>query len=587
MKDISILIGGKAGEGINQAGLLVARVLSRMGYKIYVYYDYPSLIRGGHNFSVIRASREKIAAQGNKIDILLALNQDAVDLHKDRLKEDSIVIYDSDLVKASGTGVALGTMVKEEKAPVIMRNSGIIGAFCKAIGVEKNILEDIFRKHVGKETELNIKIALRGYDQAGERLKIEKFSDADLPVISGNEAIGLGLIKAGLKSYVAYPMTPASSILHVLAGLAKEFSLKVVHPENEIAVILMALGFAYAGEKVAVGTSGGGFCLMTEGLSFSGMAELPVVVVVSQRPGPSTGVPTYTAQADLNFVLSAGQGEFVRFVTAPGDADEAYFWSQVALNMAWKWQIPCIVLVDKTLSEGSFSFDLEAIEPLGVEGPLMWDGQKDAGNNMPDNGNEENKSGDDVKLGKEVYKRYLNTPDGVSPLGFVPFKGEVIKVNSYAHDECGITTEDVQEIKNGQDKLLRKEGYLAQDLELYDQVRVYGNADARMAVLCWGSNKGVCVEVAEKLGLKVVQPIVLCPFPLKQFKEALAGVEKLICVETNATAQLAGLVGSYGFNVDEKILKYDGRPFVLDELEEILAGFCLEEKNKKQKDEDA
>lgn len=545
MNDFSILIGGEAGDGIDKAGLIIARILNQLGWRICVYRDYPSLIRGGHTFSIVRASREKIAAHMSKVDFLLALNQDTVNFHKQRLNDNSLMLYNSDVVKAKGLGIPLEKILRGENAPYIMRNSCIIGGFCRAAGIEWSILEKVFRKDIPKETDLNLKVARRGYDAVEESVKIEKPPQDSLPVLTGNEAIGFGLIKGGLKTYIAYPMTPTSSILHFLAQGADDFSLKVIHPESEISVILMALGFSYAGEKAAVGTSGGGFCLMTEGLSFAGMAELPVVVVLGQRTGPSTGLPTYTAQTELHFALNAGQGEFPRFVVAPGDAEEAYYWSAVALNISWKYQIPSIILCDKTLSEGTYSFDINSVKEINEEGPLLWDG-------------------------KQPYQRYLNTETGVSPMAFSPNRDATVKINSYEHDEFGITTEEPEKTKKMQEKRLRKEKYLARELEDYDVVKVYGNKTSPTAVVCWGSNKGVCVEAAENLGLKVVQPLVLSPFPARQFQESLSGVKKLICVENNATTQLARLVGSYGFNVGEKILKYDGRPFSLDELEEEL-----------------
>lgn len=545
MDEISVLIGGKAGDGINQAGLIIARIFNQLGYRLYMYFDYPSLIRGGHNFSIIRASRDKIACHQEKIDFLLALNQDSINFHKSRLKDNSFIIYDSDLAKSAGLGLPLGKIIKEENASLLMRNSCIMGAFCKVAGIEWNILESVFKKNIPKEPELNLKVALRGYNEAKELIKIESLRNNSLPLLTGNEAIGLGLIKGGLKSYIAYPMTPSSSLLHFLAQKSEVFSLKVVHPENEIAVILMALGFSYAGERVAVGTSGGGFCLMCEGLSLAGMAELPVVIIVAQRPGPSTGVPTYTAQADLHFVLNAGQGEFPRFVVSPADSEEAYFWSAVALNISWKFQLPSIILVDKALTEGSFSFDIDSIEGLEIEEPLLWDR-------------------------KGEFRRYLNRDSGISPLSFVPDKEAVIKVNSYEHDEFGITTEEPQKIKAMQDKRLRKERYLIEKLENYKTVNFYGNKSSPTALICWGSNKGVCVEVAQNLDLKVIQPVVLSPFPLRQFRESLKGVKRLVCVENNATAQIERLITRFGFKVDEKILKYDGRPFSREELERKL-----------------
>jgi len=552
MDNFSLLIGGKAGDGIDMAGLIIARILNRLGYRLYIYRDYPSIIRGGHTFSIIRASKNKIATHLNKVDFLLALNQGSVDFHKDKLKDNTFIIYNSDIVKLEGLpagnrslGLPLGKIIKEENALPVMYNSCIIGGFCKATGLQWDILEKVFKKNIRKEIDLNLKVALRGYNEAKEFVRIQTLPNNSLPVLTGNEAIGLGLIKGGLKAYIAYPMTPSSSLLHFLAQSAEGFSLKVIHPESEIAVILMALGFSYAGERVAVGTSGGGFCLMTEGLSLAGMAELPIVIVIGQRPGPSTGVPTHTAQSDLHFALNAGQGEFPRFVVSPGDAEEAYFWSCVALNTSWKYQIPSIILADKSLCEGVYSFDIDSLGELKEENPILWDK-------------------------KESYRRYLDTETGVSPLSFVPDKEAIIKVDSYAHDEFGITTEEAQKIKNMQDKRLRKEQYLIKELEKYDTVKVYGNESSSVALICWGSNKGVCIEAAENLGLKVIHPVVLSPFPIKEFQDSLSGVENLICVENNSTAQLASLINRYGFSANEKVLKYDGRPFSLDELEERL-----------------
>lgn len=568
MDDFSILIGGKAGFGIDKAGLIIGRIFNQLGYRIYIYRDYPSIIRGGHTFSIIRASKDRIATHRNKVDFLLALNQDTLDFHKKRLKKECFFIYDSEQVNpvrntenpkeennisnevkvddsACGIGIPIEKILKEENAPEVMRNTCIIGALCKAAGIKLEVLNEVLGKEISKEIELNLKVSRRGFDGVKELTKIEPLSRESLPLLSGNQAIGLGLIKGGLKAYIAYPMTPSSPILHFLAEVASGFGLKVIHPESEIGVIMMALGFSYMGERVAVGTSGGGFCLMTEGLSFSGMGELPVVIVLGQRPGPSTGLPTYSAQTELHFALNAGQGEFPRFMVAPGDPEEAYFWSALALNIAWKYQLPSIILSDKNMGEGIFNFDIGSVEEIKTNEPLLWDK-------------------------KPPYKRYLNTENGVSPLAFVGDKDAVVKINSYEHDESGITIEEPLATKMMQDKRLRKEAHLSKELEGYKTVKIYGKSDSEVALLCWGSNKGVCIEVAGKLGLKVIQPLVLSPFPEKQLREALIGVRKLINVESNATGQLARLIKGYGFNVDKQVLKYEGRPFSLDELEEAV-----------------
>ena len=545
MEEISLLIGGKAGFGIDKAGMVIAGILSRLNYRIYIYRDYPSLIRGGHTFSIIRANKKKSAAHFNKVDFILALNQETFDLHRNRLNPGGVVIFDIDSVKVENlpisAGVPIGKIMKEEAASEIMRNSCIIGAFVKAAGIDWDILKAVFSAEMDREAQANLKIARRGYDETQQLLRIDPVSGQPLPFITGNEALSQGLIKAGLNAYVAYPMTPSSGILHYMASTADKSGVMALHLESEISVIMAALGFAYAGKKSAVGTSGGGFCLMTEGLSFSGMSELPVVIVMGQRTGPSTGLPTYTGQSELDFVISAGHGEFPRLVVSPGDCEEAYFWSGAALNLAWQFQIPAIILTDKTLAEGVASFDLEAAGEVKEKYFSLWDK-------------------------KGAYKRYDLSENGVSPLAFAPEKDAVIKVSSYEHDEAGITIENAESTRVMQEKRLGKEKYLLSALESYEAVKVYGDKNSAQALLCWGSNKDVCREAAERLKLKVIQPLVLWPFPLKQFKAALSGVTRLIVVENNATGQLKNLIKRFGIVADEQILKYDGRPFTIDEL---------------------
>lgn len=538
MEDFSILIGGKAGFGIDKAGLIIANILNRLGYRLYIYRDYPSLIRGGHTFSIIRAARRKIYSHKDKVEIILAFNQETFDLHKNRLTGDAMVIYDTGVVKVDGlvgtnkiVMVPAANILKEELAPEITRNSCSIGALCKAVDIPWDLLDKEFRNGFSSDADINLKVARRGYDAVEKVYRIEPAGQEPLPVFTGNEAIGLGLAMGGLDTYISYPMTPTSPILHFLASRAVEFSLKVIHPESEIAVILMALGAAYCGEKTAVGTSGGGFCLMTEGVSFSAMAELPVVIILGQRPGPSTGLPTYSSQTELHFALNAGQGEFARLVLAPGDAEEAYYLAQVALKFARKYRMPVIILSDKNMGEGIYSFDAGLSPEVRIDDDVSWDGKK---------------------------------------LMFVPEKDNVIKVNSYEHDEAGLTIEDPVLTANMQERRLQKENRLAEELEQCEMVKIYGNKDSDTAVICWGSNKGVCVEAAGRVGLKVIQPLYMSPFPAIQMERAMKGVRRLLAVESNATAQLVKLMNFHGLGVDKEILKYDGRPFSVDELERKL-----------------
>lgn len=541
MNDVSVLIGGKAGDGINSAGAMVARILSHMGYHIYLYFDYPSLIRGGHNFTVIRGSGTPVGTCRTGVDFILALNQETLQRHRDQLNPGGAVIFNADLVKGEGQGVPVTSLLHTEDAPAIMGNSALIGGFAKAAGIAWETVETVFRTHIPKGTDMNLRIAKRAYDQLTTIRPVAPGTGPVLPLLSGNEAIGLGLARGGLEAYVSYPMTPSSAILHFLAEERERLGITVVHPENEIAVVLMALGFAYAGRRSAVGTSGGGFCLMTEGLSLAGMAEVPIVFVVSQRTGPSTGLPTYSGQSELRFVLHAGQGEFPRLIVAPGDAEEAFFWSAAAMNIAWEYQVPAFILPDKTLSEGTYSVDPARIPPVQRRDPLPG---------APGPG----------------YRRYADSPTGISPLVFPGAKDTVVKVNSYAHDEAGLTTEESGVVNLMTGKRLAKGDQLSAGMAAYPQVNRYGPPGATTAILCWGSTKGVCREVAESLGLRMVQPVVLSPFPVTALNAALGGITTVICVEENATAQLGDLAGQHGIVIHRKVLKYDGRPFMYEEL---------------------
>lgn len=542
MNEVSVLIGGKAGDGINSAGAIIAQLLNHLGYRIYLYFDYPSLIRGGHNFAIIRGFEQEIGACRNHVDFVLALNEETLERHKEKFSQNTVIIANKDLVKNAAYGIPVKAILADENAPAIMGNSALIGGFAKVAGIDWDIVDAVFRRHIPKGADQNLAIARKAYNLFEPVHVIKRCENRPQALVSGNEAIGLGLIRGGLDAYVSYPMTPSSGILHFLAEEKERFGITVVHPENEIAVILMALGFAYAGKKSAVGTSGGGFCLMTEGLSLAGMAEIPLVIVVSQRTGPSTGLPTFSGQSDLLFVLYAGQGEFPRLIVAPGDAQEALHWSERAVEIAWKCQIPAFILVDKTLSEGIYSLDSASLSPdISGPGTSLWDA-------------------------KIPYRRYENAESGISPLAFPGMTDVVVKVNSYMHDEAGITAEDAVISNRMTEKRLKKWESLSGMMQDNTGVVQSGKPGASTALLCWGSTKGVCEETAAELGLRVVRPIVLAPFPLDQIKNSLTGVKRLIVVEENITAQLATLAGQYGIIADAKILRSDGRPFTVENL---------------------
>jgi len=547
-REISILIGGRAGDGISSAGQVVAHLLGHLGYSVYMYLDYPSRIKGGHNFAVVRAAEGPVGAIRNPVDCILALNQETVDRHRTRLSDQGVILYNADtVISAGGIGIHIKSILAEEQAPAVMGNSAFIGAFSRAAGISWEVTEQVLEKSIPKETGKNLRVARRAYDDSEKRMNVIPLDRPRLPVFTGNEAIGVGLVEGGLQFYFGYPMSPTSNLLHFLADHSEEARIRVLQPESEIAVFLMALGCAYAGKKAAVGTSGGGFCLMTEGLGLAGIAEIPALIILGQRTGPSTGLATYTAQADLHFALNAGQGEFPRLIVAPGDAEEAMVWAAAGMDLAWKYQVPAIILPDKTICEGVYSVDPEKVFRNRIAPLTAVD------SNSP-------------------YYRYAITQSGISPMRSPPAKGEIIRANSHVHEPDGITTEEPGITREMADKRNRKMALLQEEVEGMQPVNTGGDSDGTMVLVCWGSNKGICNELGSRMGLRMIQPVVLWPFPIKSFSRAMSGVEQFYTVELNETGQLGRLLREFGYHEQGTILKYDGRPFTVEELEARIQG---------------
>jgi len=544
-KDYSIIIGGAAGQGSRKAGLIIAKLFNNLGYNVFISEDYQSLIKGGHNFSIVRVSEGQHFSTREKADFLLALDENTVDKHEKSLEKNGCIVFNKDRIKREkGIGIASDTITKELGGLPIMSNTALIAGFSKAMGIEWKVLEDALKREIGKGIEKNLEIAKKAYEETNTVLKIDSLKISPDPLLTGNEAIALGAVKAGLDIYYAYPMTPATTILNYLAEHEKEFNIVTAQLENEIAVINAAIGSSFAGKRSMVGTSGGGFALMTEGISLAAMAETPVLIISSQRSGPATGVPTYSGQSDLLFTLHSGHGDFVRFIVAPGDANESCYWSGKLLNLAWKYQTPSILLVDKELSESTFEFDEKILSQIKKEKPVLWNG-------------------------KGEYMRYENTKNGISPMAF-PGDKAVVKGTSYEHDEKGLSVENEEAIVLMQNKRLRKFKEMEKEVDVPGSVNVFGKKSSKKAIIAWGSTKGVALEVAEKLGLKLIQPLVLQPFPVKQFKSALKGVNKLISIECSALGQMEKLLNCHGIKIDKTILKYDMRPFTVEGLEKKL-----------------
>jgi 2-oxoglutarate ferredoxin oxidoreductase subunit alpha len=549
VKDIfTFLVGGKAGEGVKKAGSVVAQIFSIMGQHVFQMDDYMSLIRGGHNFSVISTTPRWIGSHYMKANLVVNFDKRSCDTHTHDIAENGILIFNSDEQDLDyGIGIPLTSEAEKYPMKNLMFGVGAVAILSAAIGFQKEEMNNVIKNEYPRGIKDNIKFADDIYDlvypNCGNKFNLER-EDKKRPIITGNEAISLGAIAGGLDIYYGYPMTPASTILHTLAQEAENFGLAVVHPESEIAVINMAIGSAFTGARTMVGTSGGGFSLMNEGFSLAGMTEAPVLIVLSQRPGPATGVPTYTEQAELAFALTAGHGDFLRIVASPRTIREAFYLTSEMLDLVWKFQTPGILLTENHLSESSMTVEIE-VEKSNWAEPKMHN------------------AGD--------YKRYLDTDDGISPLLFPP-SNQVIKWNSYEHDEFGITTEDGQRISFMHDKRNKKLKALIAYLKGKETVKII-RGNMPINIFTYGSTYMSVLEAVRygNLNPSIVAPIYLNPLPIWELEEFKN--QDNIVVEQSSTGQFSKLLSEkVGLKIRTTIKQYNGRPFDPMDLSQKIKG---------------
>ena len=450
-KDVfTYIIGGKAGQGTKKAGIVAANFFADKKREVFQMNDYPSLIRGGHNFSVVSTSTEKIFSHYMKADLVVALDERSYHIHKDHVNKNGLMVFNSDKIKGKGIGISISSESKKYDNSNQIEGVSGISIIVSMLGSNKEKLDEVIEKEYSRNLKDNKNFAHAIFDVADKKIrdKLDLREGKEKKVsLSGSEAIGLGAAASGLDIYFAYPMTPSTPVLHFFANNGKKIGVTSVQPENEIAVANMAIGASVTGARSMVGTSGGGFCLMQEAFSLAGMSECPVLFYLGQRPGPSTGVPTYTAQADLMMALNPGQGEFPRIVASPGSIEESFYLTSELMDLIWRFQTPGILLSEKHLGESSMTVNLNLNR-------VKWAKPKKSKSNK--------------------YKRYKITKTGISPLLFPP-SNQLIKWNSYEHDEEGITTEDADEISKMHLKRLNKLHSLVDYLkEKVKTVNVFG-----------------------------------------------------------------------------------------------------------------
>lgn len=566
-------IGGEAGFGIMSAGTMLSRAFSRIGYYVLTTNEYPSLIRGGNNLITTRISATYFESMNKDLHVLVALNKETVDLHKEGLSDGAYVVFDPkdyEWKAAEFTKpvvlipVPLTDIVTQFKGPPVMRNTIALGATIAIFGAPLDTLSSVIRDQFkGKKQAIidgNIAIAKAGYDYVQEHFNKETamhLSPADKKephlILNASEAVGLGAVKAGLKFAAIYPMTPINALITFLADHAEKLGVVYKQPEDEISGINMALGASVMGVRSMVATSGGGFALMVEGLALSGMTEIPIVIDLGMRVGPATGMPTWTEQGELQMVIHAGHGEFARAVLAPSDAAEAYEMTIEAFNIADRYQIPVFVLTDKYLNETQWCAPLSLFKRA-----VTIDRGKVAKENEI--------------AGDGSFKRYrLDVADGVSPRSFPGMKNGVYYANGYEHDEYGHVTDSIAGRTAMAQKRLNKFEAMKKDIR---PPAVYGDKKADITFVSWGSSRGPVIDAMTMLKEKHVSSRLvhftwMYPFPSDATTQLLQDSKRIIDVEQNATGQLASLIREHtGIEIKEKILKFDGRPFYPEDIVE-------------------
>ena len=542
---LNILIGGEAGQGLVTIGELLAKGLVRSGYFIVVTQSYQSRIRGGHNTYMIRVSPDEISAPRESIDMLVALDQNTLTLHQNEVSADGFILIDQGFWC---DGESCLKIPYRQLAPERYSNIVALGVLGALLGLDQGLLlktlDDLFGKKDPKVGEENRRVLAEAF-----RWGLQKPSNHKLPpapktssrmMMNGNEAIAFGAISAGLRFYSFYPMTPATTIGQTLAAFAGKMGLIVEQAEDEIAAINMAVGASFAGAPSMVGTSGGGFALMVEGVSLAAMTETPVVVVVAQRPGPATGLPTRTEQGDLNFVLHAGHGEFPRAIFAPGSVEECFEIARKALFLAEKYQGPVFLLTDQFLADSaravpSFKLeDLPYIQPPAVKLPSA-----------------------------APYQRFALTQDGLSPRLIPGLTEHRVVAGSDEHGEDGHLTEDLGVRKMMAEKRLKKTSGILQEII---PPGYSGDKNPDLLLLSWGSTRGAVLEAAEELkgankSVGVLHFSQVWPLVPNQFIGFLQAAKQVVAIEGNATGQLAGLIRrESGFEIQKRIGRYDGLP---------------------------
>lgn len=576
--EVTWSIGGEAGYGIKVVGGMFGKVASRAGLRIFDYTEYPSLIRGGYNNYRVEVAEHEVRSVPEKVDILVALNSDTIAKDGEDVEDYGIIVYDSGSIQIDANTfekrnivlypIPFREIALDVASNELMKNTVALGASVGLLNLEfsylEKVLQETFADKGEKVVSANVAAAKRGYEYAEVfnkkecRFCLQAVTDAPKRIlVNGSEASGLGAIAAGLQFYAGYPMTPSTPLLEYLAGEQERYGYFVHQAEDEITAINAAIGASFAGARAMTGSSGGGFSLMVESIGLAAITETPITVYIASRPGPATGLPTWTNQGDLQFVLHAAQDEFPRIVVAPGDAESSFTETARALNLAEKYQIPVFILSDKYLAESTKNTEPFNAASIAIDrGKLM----------TPRN----------LKQKTDFFPRYEDTEDGTSRRPIPGQKNGIHIANSDEHNEFGIADETSQNRIVMYEKRYKKMPFIEAELP---HPKLYGEKDAEVTVLAWGSTKGVVLDAMrelEKEGVYVnmLHVMYVYPYPKKMVIEILSHAKNILLIENNGQAQFGALTREHtGIDIQDQLLKYDGRPFFLEEVVSALRSF--------------
>jgi len=555
-KEISLVIAGEAGQGIDTITQVVAETIKKNGFNVFYTKEYMSRIKGGCNSSTIIISNDRVCAYKENPDFIFAISKDAIKHLEDRISYSTIIIYeydDPESIEKFGNKIKIDfSSISKELGGDIYQNTLISGIITGILNIDLTTLESnikqIFSEKNEEVIEKNLQASIKGYE-IGKNLVKEKNISVSIKknnsvkneiLINGNDSAALGCIAGGVDFISSYPMSPSTGILTFLAKHSSEFNILVEQAEDEIAAINMGLGAWYAGSRAMTTTSGGGFALMCEAVSLSGMTEIPMVIYLGQRPGPATGLPTRTEQSDLNLVLYAGHGEFPRIILTPGNLEDNFYLAQKAFNLADKFQVPVFILSDQYLADSCYNtkaFNIENTELIEY-----------------------------IEETPSDYKRYKLTKNGISPRG-IPNWGEgLVIVDSDEHDETGHITEDFDIRTKMVNKRMTKLNLIIDEAILPDFL---GDKNTKILIIGWGSTYQAIKEALKEINNPEIGFLYFKQvYPLnKKVLDYFKNIQKIICVENNYTGQFANLLKlELNITVDERILKYNGLTFSVEEL---------------------